>query len=235
MKKLEIPLETARIRPSSNLQVIEDENWLVFGGLVEEGKAVCQMEEQEFFEEGRSNGRLVRVRPDTPTHELSVEHGYGKRWEPDQDALNNIDATTLRILGVGTVSWAGALCSATNPLHAVYSHKEGPVQAGSRKWTWRQAIEALMEAEGLRANDETFLATRRKTAIEYGNAVLKQYRCIRRGQVYGVVVYAIKKGSHKRDQDFDLELWGHIGKEYAIEALNESLTAVMASIKKQNP
>lgn len=221
MFAIPVPLEVARIRPELEIRVADAGGYTVFGGLVAEQEAERRYLEKEYWGSGCANGFLSprgSVLPD-----MAVPYGKTKVWQPDADALENIDCQALAAMGVGEVKWFGALGSESSPLHAGFRLMDGDWQQGAHLWSWRDAIEQLMAVAGINVTDPAFQQERRKAAIPYGESVLNEYRKIRRGEVFGVVVYVARPGLTRRHEQFDFEVWGHVGKDWAVQALNEAM------------
>jgi len=56
---------------------------------------------------------------------------------------------------------------------------------------------------------------------------------IRTGNVFGVLVYVARKGGKHLETRFDFEVWGHIGKDYALQVLDETIEDYAAAIARE--
>ena len=220
MFAIPVPLDVARIRPQLEIRVAKAGSHTVFGGLVPEDEGSCRYLEREFWKPGHCNGRLASIEGAT---RFSVPYSRTKVWEPDADSLDNIDCQALEAMGAGEVKWFGAAGSMRDPLHAGFKLANGNWNLGENHWSWREAIQALMQSAGIQGNTPAFLAARSAAAAAYGKAVLAEVRRIRAGEVFGVVVYAAVPGCTRRSDNLDFEVWGHVGKDWAIQALDEAM------------
>lgn len=234
MKTIGIPLQAARLRIQSGLRAVETDTHVVFGGLIEESDGELRRIYDEFWEPGRCNGVLVH-KDGFAQHPLAVDVGRNKQWHPDMDALENIDCNALGELGVGEIRWFGALGSVVTPLHAGYRRKGGEWVTGPGNWEWRQAIDGLMAEAGIKPGDAKFLEARVRAAKQYAERVMAEAKKIKGGDVYGVVVYAVPHGASSRAEEFDHEVWGHVGREWAEQALEDAISEVASQVQVDHP
>lgn len=230
MRTIQVPIQTARIQPQMDLHVRQVGDWVIFAGLVPESEAECRRMAATFWDESQSNGKLARK--GAIVNPLAVSMDRYTEWWPDEDALDNIDTTALKNLGVGEIEWHGALFSTKDPLHAGYHRGDGQWRVGDKTWSWRQAIEALMADAGLNEDSENFMSARIRAATEYGQGVIKIHRQILKGDVYGVVAYAARRSDFKRQEDFDHEVWGFVGRQHARASIIDALDEVERSVAR---
>lgn len=223
----DIPLHACRLKPELMLKMMSFGDLVLLGGLIREEAAECRQLEREFWTSFSGNGRLVR--PDAPPNALSLRVSMRETWVPDDEAMENIDAQALSDMGVGLVRWYG---SAPYTLYAGYSLTKGEQNVkGPQSWSFREALEAMMSDAGVSRLDPEFRKAQQAAAMRYGQSVISELKKIRKGDVYGVVVYAISLKKGQALEEFSSECWGHIGKEYAESALVDAMGEVSRSLE----
>lgn len=220
------PLHLARLQPTQDLHFLIEEDCIVFGGLIPESPDFCRMLEKDYWKAGSCNGVILKV--DRPVSDvmqaMSVPVGKTKRWVPDGESLDNIEATALKIAGIGEIGWRGSLGSPDNPLEAIFT-RNGVTTGEGNRWSWRDAVNGLM-AKASDKELERFSVARIEAAHAYGKAVLETAAQIRRGDVYGVVAYAAPLGGKARIEKLDVEEWELVGRKYALETLKQTIADV---------
>lgn len=220
------PLHLARLQPTQDLHFLIEEDCIVFGGLIPESPDFCRMLEKDYWKAGSCNGVILKV--DRPVSDvmqaMSVPVGKTKRWVPDGESLDNIEATALKIAGIGEIGWRGSLGSPDNPLEAIFT-RNGVTTGEGNRWSWRDAVNGLM-AKASDKDLERFSVARIEAAHAYGKAVLETAAQIRRGDVYGVVAYAAPVNGKARIENLDVEEWELVGRAYALETLKQTLQDV---------
>jgi hypothetical protein len=226
---INVPMELVSRKPEMNVRLVDTGTHIVFGGLFRSPSWAIQEAEAEFLEPGRSNGTVVK-RQQRIEHLFSIPVGKTKEWLPDDDAMDNIDTQAITSLGLGEVRWFGALLSETEPLHAGYRLPSGKWVVGDGKWSWRDALDHLLDAASVSKDDPAFRDAQRQASFEYGSRVLNSLRMLRRGEVYGVVAYAFSK-SGKYLSDLDYLSFGCIGKDQALATLSDAINEIIAQLE----
>lgn len=223
---LSLPLHLARLAPSQDLHFLVEEDCIVFGGLIQESPDFCRMLEKDYWKKGACNGAILKASaPIAPELQaLTVPVGKTRVWVPDEEALDGIDATALYMSGIGEVTWKGALGSKENPLEAVIQ-RNGVTYGEGQQWIWRHAVDTLMR-EVSPQEQARVQAARIEAAHTYGKAVLETAAQLRRGDVYGVVVYAAPINGKHRIEELDFEEWEVVGRGYALKALSAAIQEV---------
>ena len=146
-------------------------------------------------------------------------------WVPDDDALDNITSNVLSALGIGKIQWFGACGSDTDPLHARYS-LDGETWIGEGMgWKWREALNQMTQAAGLKDCPEKLNSLMYAEAKRYCQSVIEDYNNWVNGNAYGVVFYVIDRKTGERVEEHDDECWGYLGSDYAEEELESSMLA----------
>lgn len=217
------PLHLARLQPTQDLHFLVEEGCIVFGGLIPESPDFCRMLEKDYWKAGSGNGVILKA--DQAVSEvmqaMSVPVGKTRRWVPDMESLDNIEATALKNAGIGEIRWRGSLGSPDNPLEAVFT-RNGVTNGEGNRWSWRDAVNGLMARMSGQEADR-FQVARIEAAHAYGKAVLETAAQIRRGDVYGIVAYAAPVSGKARIEKLDVEEWELVGRKYALETLNQTL------------
>jgi hypothetical protein len=157
-------------------------------------------------------------------------------WVADKDAQENIDAAALPA-GV-EIRWEGeSPLSETNQTHAVVSkdgvdvHDAGQPYSGS----WGRAINWACEQYGKPKPEDLSSA-----ATDYAKSVLSELADWCDGNIYGVCVEVFDQVGPGDNDEIgwvrvsDDAVWGHIGEEWAKQALKEEFDSTVKSLKEKS-
>jgi hypothetical protein len=135
-------------------------------------------------------------------------------WIPAKDDIDNIKAN---IWPAGaSIEWKGALGSTKEPLHAVVT-VNGKVVLDTPKWKDAQAyVDAYLPTPSY---TDLYNA-----AVKYAKGCLDEFVKYCNGECYGTVVETFQREGDEWVLVESDHCWGHIGYDYAEEALKELFT-----------
>jgi hypothetical protein len=144
-------------------------------------------------------------------------------WAPDDSCMDHIRSTALERVCNVKIQWEGDLAVA---------RINGLPQIACKDW--RDTVSGVQKFIQTEANQAELRRVEREVAVECAEQALESYNSWLAGNVYGVVVCDyVRAGT---EDDFDLvnsdECWGHVGTDWAKEALRDTVTGAVGYLKE---